>query len=91
MSLQSPSEFTLQPLRQGQLRAAGYDRARRVLRIEFTDGRLMDYQSVGDEIARRFLGSANAVSFFRDNIEEEYTGHAAGRVKGGSAPANPFD
>ena len=55
----------------GNLRAVGYDPARRVLVAELTSG-TYEYSGVTAETFRRLASSASAWSFFRDNIEEEY-------------------
>ncbi|HZQ63009.1 MAG TPA: KTSC domain-containing protein [Casimicrobiaceae bacterium] len=55
----------------GNLRAVGYDTARRVLIAELTSG-TFEYSGVSAETYRRLASSASAWSFFRDNIEEEY-------------------
>jgi hypothetical protein len=49
----------------------------------------LQYSGVGEDIWRRLSSSGAAWSFYRDNIEEEFT---AKRVSG-SAPAgkNPLD
>jgi hypothetical protein len=57
----------------GKLRAIGYDAGARVLQVEFDDGRLMQYQAVGQELWRRLSTSGSMSSYFRDNIEEEFT------------------
>lgn len=57
----------------GKLRAIGYDAGARVLQIEFDDGRLVQYQAVGQEIWRRLSTSSAMSSYFRDNIEDEFT------------------
>lgn len=57
----------------GKLRAIGYDAGARVLQIEFDDGRVMQYQAVGQEMWRRLSTSGSMSSYFRDNIEEEFT------------------
>ena len=64
----------------GKLRAIGYDARERQLRVEFDDGTAIDYSGVGAEVWRRLSTSGAAWSFYRDNIEEEYTGKA-GRVR----------
>ncbi len=56
----------------GNLRAIGYDAARRVLVAELTSG-TFEYSGVSAETYRRLASSGSAWSFFRDNIEEEYT------------------
>ncbi len=65
-------------LSSGNLRAAGYDDRNRVLQVEFSNGQVMEYRGVSAEMARRLLASSSAASYFRDNIEEEFTGR---RVK----------
>ncbi|MDQ8024088.1 MAG: KTSC domain-containing protein [Moraxellaceae bacterium] len=60
------------PLGRGGIRSAGYDRSARVLEIEFEGGRVVQHTGVGDEIARRFLGSGSPASYYRDNIEEDF-------------------
>ena len=53
----------------------GYDARARVLDIEFDTRRLVRYENVGRETAERFLTSAHPASFWRDEIEENYTSH----------------
>ncbi len=55
----------------GNLRAAGYDGARRVLVVELNAG-TFEYSGVTVETWRRFAGASSPWSFFRDNIEEEF-------------------
>lgn len=61
------------PIRRGGIKSAGYDRATRVLEIEFDNGSVIQHSSVGEEIARRFLASSAPQSYYRDNIQEEFT------------------
>jgi len=58
----------------GKLRAIGYDARERVLRVEFDDGSAIDYSGVGTEVWRRLSSTGSAWSFYRDNIEEEFSG-----------------
>ncbi len=58
----------------GKLRAIGYDARERMLRVEFDDGSAIDYSGVGQEVWRRFSTTGSAWSFYRDNIEEEFSG-----------------
>ena len=55
------------------IRWAGYDARNRVLEIEFTSGSIVQYSGVSDEVYRRLMNSPSAGSYFRDNIEENYT------------------
>jgi len=58
----------------GKLRAVGYDARERLLRVELDDGSAIDYAGVGNEVWRKLSTSAAAWSYYRDNIEDEYTG-----------------
>ena len=75
----------------GKLKSGGYDNERRTLEVEFTDGRIVEYANVGAEIARRFLTSTVAWSFFRDNIDEDFPSQVVGRSVVTSSTPNPFD
>ena len=57
----------------GSLRAAGYDERSRKLVVELTSGTL-EYTGVPPEVWRRFSTSSSPWSYYRDNIEEEYSG-----------------
>lgn len=58
----------------GKLRAIGYDPRERILRVEFEDGTAIDYSGVGAEVWRTFSTTGSAWSYYRDNIEEEFSG-----------------
>ncbi|MGE5469073.1 MAG: KTSC domain-containing protein [Ignavibacteria bacterium] len=81
----------MKKLNSGKLRAAGYDARARLLRVQLDDGTTLEYAAVGDEVWRRLSSSGAAWSYYRDNIEEEFT---ARRVSGDAASApkkNPLD
>jgi hypothetical protein len=61
------------PIRRGGIKSAGYDRTNRVLEIEFDNGSVLQHTAVGDEIARQFLASSAPASYYKDNIQEEFT------------------
>ncbi len=61
------------PIRRGGIRSAGYDSQARILEIEFDNGQILQYTGVGHEVARRFLSSGSPSSYYRDNIEEEFS------------------
>ena len=79
----------MKKINSGKLRAIGYDARACVLRVQLDDGSTLQYSGVGEEAWRRLSSSGAAWSYYRDNIEEEFT---AKRVSG-SAPAgrNPPD
>lgn len=69
----------------GKLRAAGYDARERVLRVELDDGTAIDYSGVGTEVWRKLSTSASAWSYYRDNVEEEFSGKRSRVLKEGNA------
>jgi hypothetical protein len=76
----------------GKLRAIGYAPRDRILRVEFADGSAFDYLGVGDEIWRRLSTSGSAWSYFRDNIEEEFSSRKAPEAPQDSPKqTNPLD
>ncbi|GAC1317082.1 MAG: hypothetical protein NVS3B11_16330 [Collimonas sp.] len=58
----------------GKLRAIGYEPRERTLRVELDDGSIIDYSGVGNEVWRRLSTTGSAWSYYRDNIEEEFSG-----------------
>lgn len=79
----------MKKINSGKLRAIGYDSRARMLQVQLADGSTLQYSGVGEEAWRSFSSSGAAWSYYRDNIEEEFT---AKRVSG-SAPTdkNPLD
>lgn len=61
-------------LSSGHLKSAGYDEKNRLLEIEFANGTIIQYPGVSPEVYRRLVNSPSPTSYFRDHIEEEYTG-----------------
>ncbi len=57
----------------GKLRAIAYDVSKRVLRVELDDGSAFEFANVGESIWRNFKNAGAQWSFYRDNIEEEFT------------------
>ncbi|MDX8385325.1 MAG: KTSC domain-containing protein [Gallionella sp.] len=79
----------MQKINSGKLRAIGYDARARLLQVQFDDGSALQYSGVGEEVWRRLSSSGAAWSYYRDNVDEEFT---AKRVSA-SAPVgkNPLD
>lgn len=79
----------MKKINSGKLRAIGYDARARLLQVQLDNGDTLQYSDVGDDLWRRLSSSAAAWSFYRDNIDEEFT------VKKVSASApegkNPLD
>jgi hypothetical protein len=61
-------------LNASNIRSAGYDSRSRVLEIEFSSGGIFQYSGVSDEVYRRLMNAPSPGSFFRDEIEESFTG-----------------
>jgi hypothetical protein len=64
----------MKPIQSGKLKAAGYDPRARLLNVQLDDGTTLQYSGVGQEIWRRLAAAGSAAwSYYRDNIEEEFT------------------
>ena len=55
------------------LKAAGYDDRSRKLVVETTSG-TFEYANVSPEIYRRLMSSPTPASYYREQIEDEFTG-----------------
>jgi hypothetical protein len=80
----------MKKINSGKLRAIGYDARARLLQVQLNNGDTLQYSSVGEDLWRRLSSSGAAWSFYRDNIEEEFT---VKKVSSASTPAgkNPLD
>ena len=56
------------------IRSVGYDARSRTLEIEFSSGSVLQYDRVSPEMHRSLLAAPSITSFFRDNIEENFSG-----------------
>jgi hypothetical protein len=73
----------------GKLIAIGYDAGTRTLRVELNDGSAIEYSGVGAELWRRLSSSGSAWSYYRDNIEEEFTARRSSTAQ--EKKTNPLD
>ena len=55
------------------LRAAGYDERNRKMVVETASG-TFEYENVSPEIYRRLMNSPSPASYYRETIEEDFTG-----------------
>ena len=79
----------MKKINSGRLRAIGYDARARLLQVQLDDGSTLQYGGVGEEAWRSLSRSGAAWSYYRDNIEEEFT---AKRISGSAAASkNPLD
>ena len=60
-------------LNASNLRSAGYDARNRVLEIEFSTGSICQYSGVSEEVHRRLMNAPSPGSYFKDNIEENFS------------------
>jgi len=79
----------MKKINSGKLRAIGYDARARQLQVQLDNGDTLQYSGVSDDLWRRLSSSGAVWSFYRDNLDEEFT------VKKVSASApegkNPLD
>ena len=79
----------MKKINSGRLRGIGFDSRARLLQVLLEDGSTLQYLGVGEDTWRRLSTSGVAWSFYRDNIEEEFS---AVRVSGKPhAAGNPLD
>lgn len=79
----------MKKINSGKLRAIGYDARARILQVQLDNGDTLQYSGVGEDLWRRLSSSGAAWSFYRDNIDEEFT---VKKVSGSAAAGkNPLD
>jgi len=79
----------MKKINSGKLRAIGYDARARMLQVQLDNGDMLQYSGVGEDIWRRLSSSGAAWSYFRDNVEEEFTVNKVSAS--GPAGKNPLD
>jgi hypothetical protein len=55
------------------IRSVGYDASAQTLEVELSDGSIWQYSGVPPEVQRRLMAAPSIVSYYRDNIEEDYS------------------
>jgi len=55
------------------IRSIGYEASSQILEVELTDGSIWQYSKVPSEVHRRLMAAPSMVSYYRDNVEEEYS------------------
>jgi hypothetical protein len=55
------------------IRSVGYDASSQTLEIELSDGTIWEYSRVPSEVHRRCMAAPTMISYYRDNIEEDYS------------------
>ena len=55
------------------LRSVGYDASAQLLEVELSDGSIWQYSKVPTEVHRRLMAAQSMVSYYRDNIEGDYS------------------
>jgi hypothetical protein len=56
-----------------QIRSVGYEASSQTLEVEMSDGTIWQYARVPTEVYRRLLAAPTIASYYRDNIEEDYS------------------
>lgn len=82
----------MKKINSGKLRAVGYDSRARILQVQLDDGTILQYSGVGEQAWLRLSTSASAWSYYRDNIEEEFSARRVSRKDAGvESKKNPLD
>ena len=74
----------------GKLRAIGYDTATRTLRVELDDGSALEHSGVGESLWRNLKNAGAQWSYYRDNIQDEFTARRVSAKPAGTGK-NPLD
>lgn len=56
-----------------QIRSVGYDASVQLLEVEMSDGTIWQYSRVPSETYRRLMAAPTIASYYRDQIEEEFS------------------
>jgi hypothetical protein len=56
-----------------QIRSVGYEAGSQTLEVEMSDGTIWQYTRVPTEVYRRFMAAPTIASYYRDNVEEDYS------------------
>jgi YD repeat-containing protein len=57
----------------GQIRSVGYDASSQTLEVEMSDGTIWQYSPVPSEVHRRLMAAPVIATYYRDNVEEDYS------------------
>jgi KTSC domain len=55
------------------IRSVGYDSGSQILEVELSDGSVWEYSRVPSEVHRRLIAAPTMISYYRDNVEDEYS------------------
>jgi hypothetical protein len=55
------------------IRTIGYDPGTQTLEVELSDGTIWQYSRVPSEVHRRLMAAPTMISYYRDNIEDDYS------------------
>ncbi len=71
------------------LRSAGYDERSRTLVVETTAG-TFEYANISPEVYRRLMTSPSPGTYYKESIEEEFTGRRIAAPKSSKPPPDIF-
>ena len=71
------------------LRSAGYDERNRKLVVETTAG-TFEYSNISPEVYRRLMTSPSPGTYYKESIEEEFTGRRIAAPKSSAPPPDLF-
>lgn len=81
----------MKPISSGKLRAIGYDMRSRLLQVQLDDGTTLQYSGVGAEAWRQLSTASSPWSYYRDNIEEEFSARRVFASASAAERKNPLD
>lgn len=54
------------------VRSIGYDRAHALLEVEFSSGKIYQYEGVAAEVARAFVSADSKGAYFNEHVRDRY-------------------
>jgi len=66
-------EMERKKVNSSNIRTVGYEASSQILEVELSDGTIWEYSRVPSEVHRRFMAAPTMISYYRDNIEEDYS------------------
>jgi KTSC domain len=73
MALKGLPQMERKKVSASNIRSVGYDPGSQTLEVEFANGSVYQYSRVSPEMHRKLMNAPSIGSFFKDNVEEDYS------------------
>ena len=66
-------EVEMIPVNSAVIKALGYNEESRVCRVEFSTGRVFDYENMAPDVYAQFSGAASIGRYWHANVKGQYS------------------